>query len=156
MTHSSLVLEGYALQPRQAPLANARSEPPASPCAPRQVPARAQQRLAIELDVDLVTEHGVCQGFSENLSRGGIFVATHLVKPVGSKVEFCIHLPAGFDRVCGVGEVRWLRGNDEWSDVPPGIGILFVRLEPGCSQTLARFAATLRLSGIVGDETQQP
>ena len=108
-------------------------------------PKRTQQRRVIDLDVDLDGGDGPCQGFSENLSRGGIFVATHLVKPVGASVEFCIHLPEGFEAVRGVGEVRWIRAHDEWSDVPPGMGILFVRLDPGCADTLARFVSNLQL-----------
>jgi uncharacterized protein (TIGR02266 family) len=75
----------------------------------------------------------------ENISAGGIFVATHLLKPVGAQVELCVHLPGGDGQVRGVGEVRWIREYSESSDVPPGMGIRFVELESGCKEAVEQF-----------------
>jgi len=145
MSYFSAIIEQHRKRRPTAGLASVRQEGFASFTSESRGPERGHQRLAIELDVDLDGGDGPCQGFSENLSRGGMFVATHLVKAVGSSVEFCIHLPDGFEPVRGVGEVRWIRAHDEWSDVPPGVGILFVRLDPGCADTLAHFVSNLQL-----------
>jgi uncharacterized protein (TIGR02266 family) len=100
---------------------------------------RAHARYAMELDVSLGSDHNFYQGFVENISAGGIFVATHLLKPVGAQVELCVHLPEGGGQVRGVGEVRWIREFNESSDVPPGMGIRFVELEPGSEQAVEQF-----------------
>jgi len=151
MSYFSALIDQHRKRRPAASLAQARSEAFAAPAGEDRPAKRAQQRLTMELDVDLDGGDGTCQGFSENLSRGGMFVATHLEKAVGSSVEFCIHMPEGFDAVRGVGEVRWIRAHDEWSDVPPGMGILFVRLEPGCADTLARFVSHLQLMAESGE-----
>ncbi|HEU5076246.1 MAG TPA: hypothetical protein VFU02_18765, partial [Polyangiaceae bacterium] len=39
---------------------------------------RIDPRAAVELDVSLGSDHNFYAGFVENLSAGGVFVATHL------------------------------------------------------------------------------
>ena len=65
----------------------------------------------------------------ETLSAGGIFVATHMLKPVGSQIEVTIHLPDAPAPIQGTGDVRWIREYNERSDVPPGMGIRFTELD---------------------------
>jgi uncharacterized protein (TIGR02266 family) len=91
---------------------------------------RNYSRYAVDLDVGLGSDHNFYAGFAENLSAGGIFVATHLLKPVGSSIELSIHLPDRDKPIIGKGEVRWVREYNERSDMPPGMGIRFNEIEP--------------------------
>src|SRR3712207_4985933 len=99
---------------------------------------RTHSRYAVDLDVSLGSDHNFYSGFAENLSAGGVFIATHLLRPVGEMVEVCIHLPDGSE-IRGHGEVRWVRIFNSESDTPPGIGVRFTALEPGCEKAIDRF-----------------
>lgn len=100
---------------------------------------RASPRYGVELDVSLGSDHNFYAGFIENMSAGGVFVATHMIKPVGETLELSIHLPDSDIVVRGVGEVRWIREYSEASNVPPGMGVRFVHLEPGSLEAIESF-----------------
>ena len=85
---------------------------------------REHSRFSVDLDVTVGSDHNFYAGFAENLSAGGVFIATHKLKPVGSKIELSINLPDGA-QVKAVGEVRWIRVFNERSDTPPGMGVKF-------------------------------
>jgi uncharacterized protein (TIGR02266 family) len=110
---------------------------------------RAHARYAVELDVNLGSDRDSYQGFVENLSTSGLFVATHLVNPVGSSIELCIHLPEG-ELLRGIGEVRWIRDFDEANDMPPGMGIRFMNLAPGAEDAIERFLS--RRESLFGED----
>lgn len=99
---------------------------------------RGHPRSSVDLDVSLGSDHNFYSGFAENLSVGGVFVATHQLRPVGEIVEVCIHLPDGTE-VRAAGEVRWVRLFNSDSDMPPGMGLRFLTLEPASNQAIERF-----------------
>jgi uncharacterized protein (TIGR02266 family) len=99
---------------------------------------REYVRYKVDLDVSLGSDHNFYSGFAENLSAGGVFIATHLLRPVGEKVEVCIHLPNG-EEIRAHGEVRWVRIFNAESDTPPGIGVRFAELDPGCEKAIESF-----------------
>lgn len=103
--------------------------------------SRRCPRTAVELDVSLGSDHNFYAGFVENLSAGGVFVATHLLRPVGEVIELSIYVSAEEDVVKGTGEVRWLREYNEASDVPPGMGVKFLTLEDGAEAVIEKFLA---------------
>jgi uncharacterized protein (TIGR02266 family) len=96
------------------------SVPPLSEASHR----REHSRFSVDLDVTVGSDHNFYAGFAENLSAGGVFIATHKLKPVGSKIELSINLPDGA-QVKAIGEVRWIRVFNERSDTPPGMGVKF-------------------------------
>lgn len=99
---------------------------------------REHPRYKVDLDVSLGSDHNFYSGFAENLSARGVFIATHLLRPVGEKLEVCIHLPDGAElRIQG--EVRWTRVFNAESDTPPGIGVLFERLDEGGERAIEVF-----------------
>ena len=100
---------------------------------------REYARFSVDLDVSLGSEHNFYAGFAENLSSGGVFVATHLLKPVGEEIRFSIHLPELNAAVTGVGEVRWVREYNERSDLPPGMGIRFLQLDAAAEELITNF-----------------
>jgi uncharacterized protein (TIGR02266 family) len=85
--------------------------------------------LSIEIGIDDHTNFYV--GFSENVSSGGLFVATYRLMPVGTDVALTFVLPDEFP-IFVHGIVRWLRDPRDLSasDVPPGMGIEFADLGP--------------------------
>lgn len=99
---------------------------------------RGHKRFSVDLDVSLGSDHNFYSGFAENLSVGGVFVATHQVRSVGETVEVCIHLPDGTE-VRAAGEVRWVRLFNSDSDMPPGMGLRFRELEATANQAIERF-----------------
>lgn len=104
-----------------------RSEPPPPP--PRQV---------IELEVGIASESNFYVGFTENMSPSGVFVATYVSQPIGSKVEIALKLHDGTTmNVRGV--VRWLReaSAEHW----PGIGVELDRLSLEDEERIRRFLA---------------
>lgn len=100
---------------------------------------REHPRFSVDLEVGLGSDHNFYAGFAENLSAGGIFVATHMLKPEGEIIELTIHLPDSLQAVRGRGEVRWIREYNERSNVPPGMGIRFLELEAGCLEAIETF-----------------
>ncbi len=91
-------------------------------------PERRQTRYEVDLQVTVDSQHNFFAGAATNLSASGIFVATHIVQPIGTRVDFTVHL--GDRLVKGVGEVRWIRPADYEAGEPAGMGILFVDLDP--------------------------
>ena len=101
---------------------------------------RNQVRYGVDLTVTVNSDHNFYAGFARNLSGGGIFVATHIVHPVGSQFNLSIHLDDGDPRVVrGVGEVRWIRVLD--GDLPAGLGIQFTSLDDDGHERITKFLA---------------
>lgn len=103
---------------------------------------RTAPRYAVDLEISLKSEHNFYAGFVENMSAGGLFIATHVVKPQGSLVDFTIAVPCCNEPVRGTGEVRWIREYSESSDAPPGIGIRFTELLGRSAQIIQSFLRT--------------
>ena len=104
---------------------------------------RAHPRCSVDLDVSLGSEHNFYAGLAENISAGGVFVATHMIKPVGDTVELTIHFPDEDRVVKAIGEVRWVREYNESNDVPPGMGVSWKGLSEEDAEQITRFS-TLR------------
>jgi uncharacterized protein (TIGR02266 family) len=104
---------------------------------------RVHPRCSVDLDVSLGSEHNFYAGLAENLSAGGVFVATHMLKPVGEIIEVTVHFSDSDRVVKATGEVRWVREYNESNDVPPGMGIRWTNLSEEDSGLVENFA-TLR------------
>lgn len=100
---------------------------------------RTHPRFAVELDLSLGEEHKLYAGLVENVSVGGVFIATHLCRSIGEHVQLTIHLPESETPVRGLGEVRWVRAWSEVDNTPPGMGIRFLELQPGSREAIEQF-----------------
>ena len=103
--------------------------------APRRpVPAGAEQRAADRIDFSIEVSgeagHQFFTGFTENISAGGLFIATYQALPLGANLRVAFRIP-GVDRVfeCET-EVRWVREPDDRSSLMPGMGVRFLDLPP--------------------------
>jgi uncharacterized protein (TIGR02266 family) len=114
--------------------ATIRSMAPTSDASPR----REHSRFAVDLDVTVGSDHNFYAGFAENLSAGGVFIATHKLKAVGSKIELTINLPDDV-QLRLIGEVRWIRVFNERSDTPPGMGVKFATVGADEVAAIQRF-----------------
>jgi uncharacterized protein (TIGR02266 family) len=101
---------------------------------------REHSRFHVDLDVTVGSDHNFYAGFAENLSAGGVFIATHKLKPVGSSIELTINLPDGI-QIRATGEVRWIRVFNEQSDTPPGMGVRFNGLAEASVALIQSFLA---------------
>ena len=102
---------------------------------------RVHNRFSVDLDVTVSSEHNFYAGFVENMSVGGIFIATHQLKPVGERLEFSVNLPGSDEPIRGNGEVRWVRVYSEASNTPPGMGIKFDALDSASVRRIEAFLA---------------
>lgn len=100
---------------------------------------RDHSRYRVELNVSLRSAHNFYQGLAENLSVGGLFIATHTPRPPGELVEFTVSLPDGGESITGTGQVRWVREYHENSDTAPGMGLRFVSISEEAIQRIQRF-----------------
>jgi uncharacterized protein (TIGR02266 family) len=107
--------------------------------APSEDNRRIHPRFAVDLDVTMSSEHNFYAGFAENISSGGLFIATHVLKPVGEKLEISVKVPNRADPVRCMGAVRWVREYSERSNVPPGLGIRFLDLPAADAEAIEQF-----------------
>jgi uncharacterized protein (TIGR02266 family) len=112
---------------------------PQTPEDPRDL--RRHPRRPVEIEITLESESQLYTGFSENFSDGGVFVATHMLKPVGSRLEVTFTLPGVPAPIRVDGEVRWVRVDSETSDMPAGMGLRFGALQPDDAEAISRFSA---------------
>ena len=90
------------------------------------VQRRAAARVALCAEITLGSDSNFFTGFTNDLSEGGVFVATVNLLPIGTQIDLAFNLPGG-PKIEGKGEVRWLREFDEKTpDAFPGMGIRFL------------------------------
>lgn len=102
---------------------------------------RAHARVKVELEIEFSSVHNFFSGFVENLSAGGVFIATYQPLSVGETIEFSIMLPGSETPVTGVGEVRWVREPQEGSDAMPGMGIRFLALQADADAAIGQYVS---------------
>jgi uncharacterized protein (TIGR02266 family) len=85
------------------------------------------------------SDHNFYAGFAENMSAGGLFVATYVKRPKGDRLDIVINIPGQQEPIRAVGEVRWLRDHSEHSNVPPGLGVRFVELPASDAKIIEDF-----------------
>jgi len=100
---------------------------------------REHERFVVELQVGVHSEHNLYAGLAENISAGGLFIATHQLQPVGSRIEVNLRMPESEEEFHIVGEVRWVRLYNEYSDTSPGFGVRFTELPAGAAAAISRF-----------------
>ncbi|HJN73230.1 MAG TPA: PilZ domain-containing protein [Myxococcota bacterium] len=89
--------------------------------------ARATKRCTLQVRVSGVCENNFFMGFSENISEGGVFIATMCPPVVGEVIDLSVAV--SFDQALLVkGEVRWHRTDEHGA--PTGCGVKFFPLSP--------------------------
>jgi uncharacterized protein (TIGR02266 family) len=128
-----------ALKARASAQAIAPMATQAAAAAPAAVPKRQSPRVRMQARVDLESDDNFFNGFSSNISDGGVFIATVNLLPLGTSVDVGFTLPTG-ERIECRGVVRWVREVDDRNPQnAPGMGVQFVELEPRAAQAIERF-----------------
>jgi uncharacterized protein (TIGR02266 family) len=84
---------------------------------------RQEPRVPLQVTVGLQGENNFFTGYTEDISDGGVFVATYEPLPVGTSVGLVLLLPHG-RRVSAAGDVVWIRApRDLGGELSPGMGI---------------------------------
>lgn len=99
---------------------------------------RTGERVAIDVEVTMTSDHNFYTGFTQDISEGGLFIASHDILPVGTEMTFSLKLGKGVVS-CG-GIVRWVREPSPYLDgVPPGMGVEFINLAPNVGAAINAF-----------------
>jgi uncharacterized protein (TIGR02266 family) len=101
---------------------------------------RCDPRFAVAVQVTLQSEHNFYTGLTQDLSGGGLFVATHHLLPIGERIRLRFTLPTAKEPIDTLTEVRWVRqtampgGGGE-----VGMGLQFLQLTPEAKEAIKAF-----------------
>ena len=101
---------------------------------------RLHERVPLTVEVTLESEHNFYTGVSNDISEGGVFVASYMPPPVGSMVELSLMLPGSSEAFTMMGIVRWVRDiKAACEGYPAGCGIEWVDVSEPAMRLIQRF-----------------
>jgi uncharacterized protein (TIGR02266 family) len=101
---------------------------------------RSSPRYQVQVEVGMQTESNFYTGLTQDLSGGGVFVATHQIRPVGERIKVLLTVPGQTEPFEILTEVRWVRGTSlSYSAEDPGMGLRFLEMSPRASKVIADF-----------------
>ena len=102
---------------------------------------RASERFDLEVTVDLESDHNFYTGLTQNISSGGVFIATHHLRKIGDRITLKFTLPGSSKPVEVETEVRWIRENTALmrADGGTGMGVRFINLSPEAKTAIDGF-----------------
>jgi uncharacterized protein (TIGR02266 family) len=89
---------------------------------------RIANRIPVAVRVDLRSENTFFTGFSENISEGGLFIATEAPHEIGDELDVELSLMGGGHRIAQKVVVRWIRPSEAAGGLPAGMGVQFLAL----------------------------
>ncbi|MGM0556484.1 MAG: PilZ domain-containing protein [Myxococcota bacterium] len=90
---------------------------------------RDSARHEVKVGVTMTSDSNLYVGFTDNISEGGLFVATHELLDIGEHVTLEFELPETEEKLRVDGEVRWHRMAARLDDdIFPGFGVKFLEL----------------------------
>jgi uncharacterized protein (TIGR02266 family) len=110
----------------------------ASPGADR----RASVRADVKVEVGLTTDTNFYTGLAQDISAGGVFVATHQLRRHGEKVVLQFSLPGVAAVFLVDAEVRWIREVTSLTggrQGATGMGLKFLNLSAHARKAIATF-----------------
>lgn len=112
-----------------------------SPLSPSVNPRELRQcdRVDVEADITFFSDDNFYQGFSENISEGGLFVVTYLPRKCGDVITVRFTLPGIEHTLEARAEVRWVRASVPERHLPPGLGVRFLDLSQADRAIVERF-----------------
>jgi uncharacterized protein (TIGR02266 family) len=101
---------------------------------------RAEPRIELEVEVGLETDHNFYTGLTQDISSGGLFIATSVIYHVGDRLRVRFSLPGQTEPITAEAEVRWVRDPRAMkTDSPEGIGLRFVELPAEAKTEISEF-----------------
>ncbi len=98
---------------------------------------RRSPRRSCALELEFTEDTHFYAGLTQDISQGGVFIATYGLLPVGSRLDLSFDLPDGTE-IRTRGEVRWLR-ESACSGTRPGMGVAFTELSDEAIVAIHRF-----------------
>ncbi len=99
-------------------------------------------RIHYKVEVTLESESTFYSGFTENISAGGLFIATYDLRPMGQQIQLEFTVPNRQQPISVLGEVRWIREfNPANPDMTPGMGVKFIGLSEQDRRDIEAFVA---------------
>lgn len=92
----------------------------------KRVHARLEHEIEVDFEVSIDGPHNFFSGFTEDISKGGVFLATSQIYPIGMKMKLSFRIE-GMD-VDLEAVVRWTRNPESVNsdDLSPGMGLQFI------------------------------
>jgi uncharacterized protein (TIGR02266 family) len=102
---------------------------------------RSSERFDLEVKVDLESDHNFYTGLTQNISAGGLFIATNVLRRIGDRITLKFSLPGSTESIAIETEVRWIRENSALHKVDgsTGMGVRFINLSPEASTAIQSF-----------------
>ena len=102
---------------------------------------RQAERHDLEIAVDLESDSNFYTGLTQNISTGGVFIATHQIKHVGDHVRLKFTLPGNPRPIEVDTEVRWIRENSSLhrTDGASGMGVRFMNMSQADAEAIQNF-----------------
>jgi uncharacterized protein (TIGR02266 family) len=101
----------------------------------RQSP-RIEMELSVSFAVSDEVPHNFFPGIMQDISTGGVFIATKQMLPLGTRIRLSFIMDR--HQISGHAEVRWIRNPS--SSLPtgeePGMGLLFIDLSAEDRETI--------------------
>jgi uncharacterized protein (TIGR02266 family) len=123
LQHVAVALRASTLPPSAAD-----SIPPSQRRAPRK---------PCEIELEFTEETQFFTGLTQDISEGGVFIATYQLFAIGSRLELSFELPDG-TRVHTWGRVRWIR-EESAGGCRPGMGVEFGELSEAVLRAITQF-----------------
>ncbi len=98
----------------------------------------SEGKTVVETDVDVDTGSNFYWGLIDDISEGGVFVATDYLPKRGTNISLRFSLPDGGEPISVTGEVRWFR-EESSRESPAGFGIHFVDLDDHAKTRIGKF-----------------
>lgn len=112
--------------------------PPAPPRRGSAPEIRQHRRVDLHVEITLESDSNFYAGVSNNVSEGGVFVASHAAPPVGATVTLSLGLP-GTGRFTLAGIVRWVRDDEVCHGALAGCGIQWIDLPTDARHAIEHF-----------------
>jgi uncharacterized protein (TIGR02266 family) len=101
---------------------------------------RSSPRYQVQVEVGMQTESNFYTGLTQDLSGGGVFVATNQIRPVGERIKVLLTLPGQTEPFEILTEVRWIRSSTLSRGVDdPGMGLRFLQMSPRARKVIGDF-----------------
>jgi uncharacterized protein (TIGR02266 family) len=115
--------------------------PTGAKTAANQQNVRSSERFDLEVKVDLESDHNFYTGLTQNISAGGVFIATNHIRRIGDRITLKFTLPGSEKTIDVETEVRWIRENSALLRVEgaQGMGVRFINLSAEASAMINGF-----------------
>lgn len=92
----------------------------------KRIDTRHSHEISVDFEVSVDGPHTFFTGFTQDISKGGVFLATHQIYPVGTNMKLVFQVENEHLIVEAI--VRWIRPKEKIfnNDLLPGMGLQFL------------------------------